>query len=97
MKKDDCHGGRNSKEWIMALLGCTANGTDRLLLVTGKTVVTSRMSESFVPNTYPTEQHMLHRLQLLFKGIRCKNELPKHKKFYFTWTNMLLVCKAQVT
>jgi hypothetical protein len=42
----------------MALLGCIANGTDRLLLVTGKTVVTSRMSEHFVPNTYPTEQHV---------------------------------------
>jgi hypothetical protein len=37
LKKDPCNDGNNSKERIMVLLGCHANGTDRLPpLVTGR-------------------------------------------------------------
>jgi hypothetical protein len=67
LKGDPCTGGKNSKKWIIVLLACNDNGTDRLPpLVIGKSEHPCylKMSESSPQNMWPTGKHGLHRLSL---------------------------------
>jgi hypothetical protein len=73
-KWDPCNGGKNSKERILALLACSANGTDRLL------PLVLRRVKTFVAHKF-VASHLYWR----FKGIRCQKESPKQKDITFHW------------
>jgi hypothetical protein len=81
MKGEPCNGGKNSKERIMVLLACNANGTHKLpllLLGRGKALIARKMSESCPQKSMGYTGHLYY-----FKGIRCQNKFPEKKYFTF--------------
>jgi hypothetical protein len=84
LKEDPCNYGNNSKERITVLLGCHANGTDRLpALVTGKmkTIIAKKCQKV---DHKSCSQWKACVICTDFKVVRCRNEFPKHKDFSFS-------------